>query len=75
MVQVSWDIDQEVYSIKTSVTATVNLKEKETTSDQPAGENTSSETSENTNEDSENTDEEDNGTTGNKNGSSGSNTN
>lgn len=75
MVQVNWELDEEVYTVKTSVTATVNLKEKEVTPDQTTGENTSSETTENTDEDSGNTGEEDSEATGNKTGSSTGNAN
>lgn len=42
MVQVSWDIDESLYEVKTSVTATVNLSAKETdTSDEENDKNTS----------------------------------
>lgn len=42
MVQVSWDIDESLYEVKTSVTATVNLSAKETdASEETDDENTS----------------------------------
>lgn len=61
MVQVSWDIDEETYTIRTSVTATVNLKEKETTSSQtetePADDDDTAGTTESTGNSDSNSDE------------------